>query len=143
MDDGHLVTGIYRKGTHKLIPVRSCPLEDERAGRILETIRSLCTRFGIIAYDEDMGFGDLRHVLIRLAAHNDEALVTLVTASDRLPHEADLAAAIHQKAARPDGKQETSPFRKKNRNPLFLSQKRQQKKTLMKILLKRSASICL
>lgn len=97
MDDGRLVTGIYRKGTHKLIPVRSCPLEDERAGRILETIRSLCTRFGIIAYDEDMGFGDLRHVLIRLAAHNDEALVTLVTASDRLPHEADLAAAIHQK----------------------------------------------
>ena len=97
MDDGRLVTGIYRKGTHKLIPVRSCPLEDERAGRILETIRSLCNRFGIIAYDEDMGFGDLRHVLIRLAAHNDEALVTLVTAGDKLPHESDLAAAIHQK----------------------------------------------
>ena len=97
MDDGRMVTGIYRKGTHKLIPVRSCPLEDERAGRILETIRSLCTRFGIISYDEDMGFGDLRHVLIRLAAHADEALVTLVTAGERLPHEADLAAAIHQK----------------------------------------------
>ena len=97
MDDGRMVTGIYRKGTHKLIPVRSCPLEDERAGRILETIRSLCTRFGIISYDEDMGFGDLRHVLIRLAAHADEALVTLVTAGEKLPHEADLAAAIHQK----------------------------------------------
>ena len=97
MDDGRLVTGLYRKGTHKLIPVRSCSLEDDRAGRILETIRSLCTRVGIIAYDEDMGFGDLRHVLIRLAAHNDEALVTLVTAGDKLPHESDLAAAIHQK----------------------------------------------
>ncbi len=97
MDEGRIVTGIYRKGTHKLIPVRFCPLEDERAGRILETIRSLATRYGIISYDEDMGFGDLRHVLIRTAAHADEALVTLITAQDKLPHESDLAAAIHQK----------------------------------------------
>ena len=96
-EDGRLVTGIYRRGSHKLIPVRSCPLEDERAGRILETIRSLSNRYGIVAYDEDMGYGELRHVLIRLAAHADEALVVLVTATDRLTHEADLAAAIHQK----------------------------------------------
>ena len=95
--DGRLVTGIYRRGSHKLIPVRSCPLEDDRAGRILETIRSLASRYGITAYDEDMGYGELRHVLIRLAAHADEALVVLVTAVDRLTHEADLAAAIHQK----------------------------------------------
>ena len=97
MEDGRLVTGIYRKGSHKLIPVRSCPLEDERAGRILDTVRSLSNRFGIIAYDEDMGYGDLRHILIRLGARTDEALVTLITADERLPHEADLAAAIHQK----------------------------------------------
>ena len=95
--DGRLVTGIYRKGSHKLIPVRFCPLEDERVGQILETIRSLSNRYGIIAYDEDMGYGNLRHVLIRVAAHNNEALVVLITATDKLPHENDLAAAIHQK----------------------------------------------
>ena len=97
MEDGRLVTGIYRRGSHKLISVRSCPLEDERAGRILETIRKAASRFGITAYDEDTGRGDLRHVLIRLAAHADEALVVLVTANDRLKGEADIAALIHQR----------------------------------------------
>ena len=96
-DRGRMVTGIYRRGTHKLIPVRRCLVEDERAFRILSTVRMLSDRFGITSYDEDLFTGDLRHVLIRLAAHSDEAMVVLVHGSRSIPHVSDLAAAIHQK----------------------------------------------
>ena len=51
--DGKLVTGIYRRGTHKLIPVKSCILEDERATEILAAVRTLANRYHIRAYDED------------------------------------------------------------------------------------------
>ena len=94
---GKMVTGIYRRGTHKLIPVKRCMVEDERAFHILSTIRTLSDRFGITSYDEDYFTGDLRHVLIRLAAHSDEAMVVLVHGSRSIPHVFDLAAAIHQK----------------------------------------------
>ena len=95
--DGKLVTGIYRKGSHKLIPIRSCPLEDRRAGEILSTIRMLAGRYHIKAYDEDRGTGHLRHVLVRCSKYYDEALVVLVTSSFDLPSASDLAAAIHQR----------------------------------------------
>lgn len=95
--DGKLITGIYRRGTHKLIPVRSCILEDERAGEILSLIRTLANRYHIKAYDEDRFTGDLRHILIRTSRYYDEALVVLVASSEDLRSASDLAAALHQR----------------------------------------------
>lgn len=96
-EEGKLVTGIYRKGSHKLIPVRSCPLEDRRAAPILSTIRTLANRFHILPYDEDRGTGHLRHVLVRCSDYYDEVLVVLVASSFDLPSASDVAAALHQK----------------------------------------------
>ena len=78
---GNLVSGIYREGTHKLIPVRDCMLEDIEADAILATIRDLLKSFGIPAYDEDAGTGVIRHVLIRRAVSTDQTLVVLVSGS--------------------------------------------------------------
>ncbi len=97
MDKGTLVTGIYRKGSHKLVPVRDCILEDPRAKDILSDIRRLSKGYGIIAYDEDLGAGELRHVLIRVGARTGEVLVALITAHMDFPHSKDFAAALHQR----------------------------------------------
>ena len=97
--DGKFITGIYRKGTHKLIPIRSCILEDGRATAILQTIRQMANRFGIRAYDEDFDYGDLRHIVIRLGYNTNEAMVVLVTGRDDFPHKADFISALHQKHA--------------------------------------------
>lgn len=96
-ENGRFVTGIYRRGSHRLIPVRSCMLEDSRAEGILQTLRSLATRFHLRPYDEDRGTGHLRHVLIRCSGYYDEALVVLVASSYDIPAASDLAAALHQK----------------------------------------------
>ena len=96
-ENGRFVTGIYRRGSHRLIPVRSCMLEDSRAEGILQTLRSLATRFHLRPYDEDRGTGHLRHVLIRCSGYYDEALVVLVASSYYIPAASDLAAALHQK----------------------------------------------
>lgn len=95
--DGKFVTGIYRKGSHKIVPIRSCALEDGRATAILQTVRQMANRFGIRAYDEDLDYGELRHILIRVGFNTNEAMVVLVTGREDFPHRADFVSALHQK----------------------------------------------
>lgn len=84
---GSIVSGIYRQGTHNLIPVQSCMIEDRNADRILQTIRLLVRRLGLVPYDEDTHRGLLRHVLIRYSQSTDQALVVLVCSAFRFPQE--------------------------------------------------------
>lgn len=95
--DGRFVTGQYRRGSHKLVSVRSCALEDGKATAVLQTVRQAAGRFGLSPYDEDRKTGDLRHILIRVSRKTEEALVALVTAKREFPHKADLVSLIHQK----------------------------------------------
>ena len=78
---GETVSGIYREGTHKLIPVRDCMIEDAEADAVLTTVRELVRSFRIPPYDEDSGQGVIRHVLIRRAVATDQTLVVLVVGS--------------------------------------------------------------
>lgn len=62
---GNAISGVYQKGTHKVVPVDSCMIEDQKADEIIVTIRGLLKSFKIKTYDEDTQYGLLRHVLIR------------------------------------------------------------------------------
>lgn len=79
---GHIVTGFYRSGTHKIVPIDECHIEDKRAGLILKEIKSLIKQFRYEPYDEDTRRGIFRHILIRTSYHYDEIMVTLVTNAD-------------------------------------------------------------
>ena len=79
---GHIVTGFYRSGTHKIVPIDECHIEDLRAGVILKEIKKLIKEFRYDSYDEDTRRGIFRHVLIRTSYHYDEIMVTLVTNAD-------------------------------------------------------------
>ena len=95
--DGKFTTGIYRKGSHRLIPVRSCILEDGRATAILQTVRQMANKLNIKPYDEDYRDGDLRHILIRLGYHTNEIMVVLVTRARDFPRRKEFVDAIIEK----------------------------------------------
>ena len=78
---GNAISGVYQKGTHKVVPVDSCMIEDQKADEIIVTIRGLLKSFKIKTYDEDTQYGLLRHVLIRHGFSTGEIMVVLVTAS--------------------------------------------------------------
>ena len=80
---GEVVSGIYREGTHKIIPVYDCMIEDKEADSVLATVLDLVRSFGIPPYDEDEHTGAIRHVLIRRAVATDQTLVVLVSGSPR------------------------------------------------------------
>ncbi len=91
---GHIISGIYEEGSHHVIPVDSCLLENEKADEIIVTIRRLLHSFKIRVYDEDSGYGLLRHVLVRTGYATGEIMVVLVTASPVFPSKNNFVKAL-------------------------------------------------
>ncbi len=98
--DGTIVSGIYEEGTHKVVPVDACLLENEKADEIIRTIRGLLRSFKIKTYDEDSGYGLLRHVMVRTAHQTGQVMVVLVLGSPILPSRNNFVKAL--RAAHPE-----------------------------------------
>ena len=94
---GNIISGIYEENTHHVVPVEKCLIEDQKADEIIGTIRGLLKSFKIRTYDEDTGFGLLRHVLIRKGFSTGEIMVVLVTASPVFPSKNNFVKALREK----------------------------------------------
>ena len=90
------VSGIYKAGTHEIISVDSCMIENEKADAIIGTIRSLLGSFKIKTYNENTGYGLLRHVLIRIGHNSKEIMVVLVLVSPILPSKNNFVKALRK-----------------------------------------------
>lgn len=76
---GMIISGVYQSSTHNIVKVDSCLIEDEKADRIIVTIRELLKSFKLTVYNDRTGTGFLRHVLIKRAFGTGEIMVVLVT----------------------------------------------------------------
>ena len=94
--DGTIISGIYEKGTHKVVPVDECLLEDQRADAIIRDIRSLLKSFKIMIYNEDSGYGLLRHVMVRTGFASGEIMVVLVCVSPVFPSKNNFVEALRK-----------------------------------------------
>ena len=94
---GQPVSGVYKAYSHEIVPVDSCLLEDQRADAIIVTIRGLLKSFKIKTYDEDSGYGLLRHVLIRTGHVSGQILVVLVTVSPVFPSKNNFVKALRER----------------------------------------------
>lgn len=94
---GNIISGIYQENSHDVVPVERCMIEDEKADEIIGSIRGMLKSFKIRTYDEDTGFGLLRHVLIRRAFATNETMVVLVTASPVFPSKNNFVKALREK----------------------------------------------
>ncbi len=82
---GRILSGVYQSGTHRVVPVDSCLLEDETADRIIVTVRKLLPRFHLTAFDERTRRGFLRHVLVKRGFRSGQVMAVLVTATPVFP----------------------------------------------------------
>ncbi|MDD7050267.1 MAG: 23S rRNA (uracil(1939)-C(5))-methyltransferase RlmD [Lachnospiraceae bacterium] len=91
------VAGVYEADSHRIVPVESCYLENQEATAIIQTIKELLPSFKIKVYDEDSGYGLLRHVLVRTADKTGQIMVVLVLSSPILPSKNNLVKALLKK----------------------------------------------
>lgn len=94
--DGTVISGVYQEGTHKVVPVTSCLIEDEKADAIINDVRGLLKSFKIKTYDEDTGYGLLRHVLVRRGFVSGQIMVVLVLGSPILPSKNNFVKALRK-----------------------------------------------
>lgn len=94
---GRPVYGIYQNGTHTILPIHDCPIENSRSSAIIDTIGSLLRSFKIKTYNEDTGYGLLRHVLVRTGYATGEVMVILVLTSPILPSKKNFLKVLREK----------------------------------------------
>ena len=90
------ISGVYEERSHRILPVDSCLIEDQKADAIVGTIRDLLKSFKIKVYDEDTGYGLLRYVLVRKGYATGEIMVVLVTSSPVFPSKKNFVDALRK-----------------------------------------------
>ena len=90
----NVISGIYEEKSHRIVPVDSCLIENEKADAIIVSIRGLLKSFKIRPYNEDTGYGLLRHVLVRTGHATGQILVVLVLSSPILPSKNNFVKAL-------------------------------------------------
>ena len=91
---GKLTSGIYAAGTHKVLPVEHCLLEDEVLDTVLDAVRAAASSCRYQPYNEDKGTGLLRHCLLRRGVATGQVMVVLVTAQPVLPGAKNFVRAL-------------------------------------------------
>ncbi len=93
---GNILCGTYEAGSHRIVQVEDCLIEDQKCQAITKTIQGLLKSFKIRTYDEDTGFGLLRHVLVRRGFKTREIMVVLVLGSPILPSKNNFVKALRK-----------------------------------------------
>ena len=86
-----LTLGHYARGSRRVIPLRECPVHDERGNEFAFRVREAFTRAGLTAEGEDRGV--LRSLAVRVGCHTPEMMATLVVSRD---HDRRLRAATRR-----------------------------------------------
>lgn len=89
-----LISGVYQSGSHRIVPVNDCQIEDKKADEIIVDIRRLMQSFHMTAYDEDTHRGFIRHVLIKRGFSTGQIMVVLVSGTPMFPSRKNFIRAL-------------------------------------------------
>ncbi|MGX9933513.1 23S rRNA (uracil(1939)-C(5))-methyltransferase RlmD [Virgibacillus salarius] len=85
---GELITGFYQKRSHQIIDdMDTCVIQDDSNDRLVEAVRRIADRLGIKAYDEKQNRGVLRHIMVRTGRETNDAMIVIVTRTEKLPYQ--------------------------------------------------------
>ena len=76
--------GYYRKGSHRLVNLNQCPVQDDRLDPLLAEVKQDIQERGWKIYDERSHKGHLKHLSLRIGQRTGQILLTLVSRSVKL-----------------------------------------------------------
>jgi 23S rRNA (uracil1939-C5)-methyltransferase len=82
---GQVQAGYYQKGSHQLINLNQCPVQDPRLNPLLAEVKQDIQKRGWSIYDEQRHTGCIRHLSLRIGRRTGEMLLTLVVKDWNLP----------------------------------------------------------
>ena len=94
LKDGRIISGSYEENSHRVVNTEECGIEDRICQKIIKTVCKLAESFKTKIYNEDTGYGFLRHVLVRRGFKSSEVMVVLVCASPVFPSKNNFVKAL-------------------------------------------------
>lgn len=84
--------GYYRKGSHRLVNLNQCPVQDDRLDPLLAEVKQDIQAREWKIYNEKFHKGHLKHLSVRVGRRTGQILLTLVSRSVKLK-------GVHEQAA--------------------------------------------
>ena len=91
---GRTVLGFYAKRSHRVIPLKECPLHGEWVQDVIAAVMAWADAHRLSVYDEGTGRGLLRHVVARFLT---TLSVVVVVNADELPYADDLMRRLAER----------------------------------------------
>lgn len=95
-EDGRVVAGFYKSGSHDIADTPTCLIQSEEADRLMLALKERALELGLEPYDEKTGRGQLRHLVVRKGQTSGETMVVLVTKSRKLTQPEKVIQFIRQ-----------------------------------------------
>ena len=89
-----LTSGIYARGTHRVLPVERCLLQNEIADQTVLAVRAAANACRLPPFEEDRGTGLLRHCVVRVGKTSGQVLVAIVTPGKEFPGSQNFVSAL-------------------------------------------------
>ncbi len=81
---GQVQAGYYQKGSHQIVNLNQCPIQDQRLNPLLAEVKQDLQKRGWGIYNEKLHRGKLRHLSLRIGQRTGEMLLTLVAKETNL-----------------------------------------------------------
>ncbi len=91
---GKIVCGSYERGSHRIVNIDQCQIEDRACDQVIASVRELLPSFRVEPYNEDTGRGCLRHIIVRRTVDQGQIMVILVTAQPTFPSRRNFVSAL-------------------------------------------------
>jgi 23S rRNA (uracil1939-C5)-methyltransferase len=82
---GQLVAGYYQKGSHQIVNLNQCPVQDQRLNQLLREVKQDLQKQRWRPYEEETHTGLIRHLGLRIGRRTGEMLLTLVVKDPSIP----------------------------------------------------------
>ncbi|CAG9620409.1 23S rRNA (uracil(1939)-C(5))-methyltransferase RlmD [Sutcliffiella rhizosphaerae] len=84
--EGGLIAGFYQQRSHEIIDMKECLIQQEINDTVVQTVREICDKYGVRAYNEKTHKGTLRHVMARYGLVTGEVMVVLISRTPDIPN---------------------------------------------------------
>ncbi|MCR5526933.1 MAG: 23S rRNA (uracil(1939)-C(5))-methyltransferase RlmD [Lachnospiraceae bacterium] len=92
--DGTIEPGNYSEGTHRIVPIEKCYIEDAKADKIIVDTAKLMKSFKMKIYNDRNGYGNIRYIMVRMGKQTGEVMVIIVTRSPIMPSKNNFVKAL-------------------------------------------------
>ncbi|USS85761.1 23S rRNA (uracil(1939)-C(5))-methyltransferase RlmD [Fructilactobacillus myrtifloralis] len=82
--DGHVIAGLYREGTHDVVDMETCAVQDPVTMKVMRAVVAMVEELQIPTYDEATNTGILKTIVVRAAHNTDQVQLVFITHANKL-----------------------------------------------------------